>query len=282
MNNTIYTPVSATIIKETAKAYQISLSYWTSITTPIKNANVWVPKSCAEVTDGKVTGVADWILTQWVNEYAEYIKKTYSNRAASKFNPSFDISAYHAGVASKKAEEQKYKGEFNAAIAAVVRFVTPYATEQMQRLGYVAKVVSDKYAGTGILTDSELEAFTKISTDIEKEFGTWKDASSQFVQSFVSRLTTDFDTTKKLAGYLWEEVEYTVFGVDLYRYENRRQVKYEDGREVPENMIYTTIRGVNGCQEESFVGKKFKKNFTLHEELKNLVDSIFKRIQFLK
>lgn len=277
MNNITYIPVSATIVKETAKAYQISVSYWTLITVPIKSANIWVPKSCAEVTDGKVTGVADWILYKWIDEYSEYIKK-YSNRAASKFNPNFDINAYHAGVAKKKAEEQKYKDEFNAAIKAVVEFVTPHATEQMARLAYVAKVVSDKYAGTGILTETELETLKKISADIEKVFGTWKDANSQFVQSFVNRLTSDYDTTDKLAGYLWEEVKWTVFGVDLYRYENRKQIKFEDGREVPENMVYSTISGVHG-QGESFVGKKFKKNFAFHEELKKLVDSIFVRIQ---
>ena len=280
MNNINYIPVSATIVKETAKAYQISVSYWTLITTPIKRVNMWVPKSCTEVTDGKITGVADWILNQWANEYSEYIKK-YSNRAASQFNPKFDIDTYHANVAKKKAEEQKYRDEFNAAIKVVVEFVTPHATEQMQRLAYVAKVVSDKYAGTGILTETELEAFKKISADIEKVFGTWKDANSQFVQSFVNRLTSDYDTTKKLAGYLWDEVKWTVFGVDLYQYENRKQVKYEDGREVPEDMVYATISGVHG-QEDSFVGKKFKKNFAFHEELKKLVDSIFARIQFLK
>lgn len=180
-------------------------------------------------------------------------------------------------TSTTKATEQKYKNDFNAAIAAVVKFVTPYATEQMQRLAYVAKVVSDKYAGTGILTETELEAFKKISMDIEKAFGTWKDANSQFVQAYVNGLTSYYDTTKKLAGYLWDEVEYTVFGVDLYRYENRKQIRYENGRMIPKNIVYRAISGEHG-QGESFVGKKFKKNIAFHEELRNLVDSIFKRI----
>lgn len=38
-NNTYFVPVTATTLKETEKAYQLRVSYWTTERAPIKTAN---------------------------------------------------------------------------------------------------------------------------------------------------------------------------------------------------------------------------------------------------
>ena len=276
-NNTVFTQVTTTTLKETEKAYQLRLTYWTVCTMPVKTTDIWVPKSCTEVTDGKVTGIAEWILNKWANDHGEYIKR-FSHRSADKFIPCFDLAEYERQLANSKAAEQKLKDEFNNTIVAVTKFVTPYAKEQMQRLGYIGNMVCTKYEGTGMLTDVEIAAFKKVAADMRKGFGDWNcTKESSWVVDFVNNINTKCDTLRKLADYLWEEVNFTVFGIDLYRYENRRQIKLADGREISEERIFATIQSSNG-QGDSYVGKKFKKNFALQEEFKNIVGTLYNRL----
>ena len=76
--------VTTTIMKETEKAYQLNVQYWTLFDKPEKTATMWVPKSCCDIEDGKVTGIADWILDKWVKEYNDRISyyKARSSRVS--------------------------------------------------------------------------------------------------------------------------------------------------------------------------------------------------------
>ena len=46
--------VTTNIVKETEKAYQLNVLYWTLFDKPEKTATMWVPKSCCDIEDGKV------------------------------------------------------------------------------------------------------------------------------------------------------------------------------------------------------------------------------------
>lgn len=83
--NMAMTKVSATIVKETEKAYQLDVTYWTQADKPTKTANMWCPKSCCTITE-KECLVADFILNQWVEKHNEYIRQYTTRLPSISFN----------------------------------------------------------------------------------------------------------------------------------------------------------------------------------------------------
>lgn len=269
-NNTIFTQVTTTTLKETEKAYQLRVSYWTTERAPIKTTNIWVPKSCTEVTDGKVTGIADWVLNNWANQRAEYI-----SHRASKYNPCFDIAGYHAAIEAEKEKIRKRKEEVNLTVATVVEFVTPYSIDFMGKLAETGHLVYNTFKNSDILTAEELASLKDVSDRMEKDFGKWSKTDDQRVKEFEKEFPSKYTTLKKVADFLWLETDFPTLGVKIYNPDVRKKLKLPNGNLVSDNMLFIILQG----NENSTVGKKFKKNFAFHNEFKKIVISIFDRIQ---
>ena len=268
MSNTTFIPVTADTLKETEKAYQLRVSYWTAERAPIKTADIWVPKSCAQVTDGKVSAVADWILNKWATQRAEHI--TYR---ASKYNPRFDLAGYYAAIEYEKEKIRKWKEEADATVAAVVEFVTPYAIDFMQQCTFSGLLVYETFKNSDILTAEELVSLKSVSDRIEKAFGKWTKADDQKVKEAVDEFPFKYTTLKEVADFLWLEVDFPTLGTNIYNPAVHNRLKLPNGNPVSENMLFNILTGY----ETSIVGKKFKKNFAFHKEFKKIVIGIMDR-----
>ena len=269
MNNINYIPVNATIVKETEKAYQLRVSYWTTERAPIKTTDMWVPKSCTEVTDGKVTGIADWILNKWADQRAEYIPYN-----ASKYNPRFDLDGYHARVEAEKEKVRKWKEEADATVTTIVEFVTPYSIEFMQQTAYSGHLVYETFKNSDVLTAEELASLKSVSDRIEKAFGKFTKADDQRVKKFVEEFPSKYTTLKQVVDFLQLEVDYPTLGVNLYNSDIRRHLKLPNGNPVSDDMLFNVLTGY----ETSIVGKKFKKNFAFHKEFRSILSNLYDRL----
>ena len=98
-----YVKVSASIVKETEKAYQVEVLYWTKFDNPVKKATMWSPKSCTKTEDGKVTEIATFILNRWMEEHRNTIRN-HSSYAADKMRIEWDIE-YKERLMKKDAED---------------------------------------------------------------------------------------------------------------------------------------------------------------------------------
>lgn len=267
-SNTTFIPVTADTLKETEKAYQIRVSYWTTERAPIKTADIWTPKSCVQVTDGKVSAVADWILNKWSAQRAEHIP-----HAAAKYAPRFDLDGYHAAVEYNKEQIRKWNEDVNATVTAVVEFVTPYAIDFMQQTAYSGHLVYNTFKDSDLLTAEELASLKSISDRIEKSFGKWAKADDQNVKQFVEEFPYKYTTLKDVADFLWLEVDFPTLGINIYNSDARKKLKLPNGNLVSDNMLFNVLTGY----ETSTVGKKFKKNFAFHNEFKKIVNGIMDR-----
>lgn len=267
-NKTTFIPVTADTLKETEKAYQLRVSYWTTETAPIKKTNMWVPKSCCEVENQVVIGIADWILNKWADQRAEHI--TYR---ASKYNPRFDLAGYHAAIEYEKEKVRKWKEEADATVAAVVEFVTPYSIDFMARLADCGHLVYDTFKNSDILTAEELASLKSVSDRMEKAFGKWSFADDPRAKKFAEEFPSKYTTLKEVADFLWIEVDCPTLGTNLYNSDYHRQLKLPNGNPVSDSMLFNVLNGY----ETSMVGKKFKKNFALHNEFKKVVIDIMNR-----
>lgn len=267
-NNTTFIPVTADTIKETEKAYQLRVSYWTTERAPIKTTDMWVPKSCVQVTDGKVFAIADWILNKWTTQRAEHI--TYR---ASKYSPRFDIDGYHAAIEYEKEKIRKWNEEVDATVATVVEFVTPYSIDFMGQLADCGHLVYDTFKNSDILTAEELASLKSVSDRIEKTFGKWSKAEEQWAKVFAEMFPSKYTTLKEVADFLWLEVDFPTLGTNLYNPAVHNKLKLPNGNPISENILFNILTGY----ETSIVGKKFKKNFALHNEFKKVVIGIKNR-----
>ena len=267
-NKTTFIPVEATTLKETEKAYQLRVSYWTTERAPIKTADMWVPKSCAQVTDGKVSAIADWILNKWADQRAEHI--TYR---ASKYSVRFDIDGYHARIEAEKEKARKWKEEVDLTVATIVESVTPYSIDFMAELADCGHLVYNTFKNSDILTAEELTSLKSVSDRMEKAYGKWSKADDPKTKEFEKEFPSKYTTLKQVADFLWLEVDFPTLGVKLYNSDVRRQLKLPNGNLVSDNTLFNVLQGY----ETSIVGKKFKKNFAFHKEFKKIVIDIMNR-----
>ena len=224
---TNFIPVTADTLKETEKAYQLSISYWTTERASIKTANIWVPKSCAQVTDKKVSAVADWVLNKWTAQRAEYI--TYR---ASKYTPRFDIAGYHAAIEAEKEKTRKWNEEADATVAAIVELVAPFAVDFMQRTAYFGHLVYDTFKNSDLLTAEELTSLKDISGRMRKVFGRWTKADNPEVEVFAQEFPSKYTTLKEVADFLWLEADFPTLGIKLHKQSVYHTLKLANGNPV--------------------------------------------------
>lgn len=263
------TKVNATITKETEKAYQITVEYWTTDTAPTKTASMWAPKSQCTIEDGRVTEVEDWILNQWVAKHNEFMKKAgYSNHRNSVH---FSMAEYESIRAVKKEKQDAFMAELDETITVTAEFVKPYANDYMQELAWDAHFVYDNYKDSDILTDETKVALAEIAGEITKEFGI-KAESGDWWDSFVEKHTT----FESIRDFLWMEIgeRCGVYGVNLYDYTVYCRIKLNNGLRVSENMLRQAIGGTVR-PEDTLLAKKFKKNWALYNKFYSIVNSMF-------
>lgn len=261
--------VNATITKETEKAYQLTVEYWTTDTAPIKTASMWTPKSQCTVEDGRVTEVEDWILAQWVAKHNEFMKKAgYSNHRNSVH---FSMEEYESIKATKKAKQAAFEAELNETLAVTAEFVKPYANDYMQELAWDAQFIYDNYKDSDILTDETKAALAEIAAEITKEFGI-KTESGNWWDSFVEKHTT----IESIRSFLCMEVceRCGVYGVNLYDYTVYCRIKLNNGMRVSESMLRQVVSGTVR-PEDTLLAKKFKKNWAIYNKFYGIVSAMF-------
>ena len=164
-----YTKVSASIVKETEKAYQVEVLYWTKFDNPVKKATMWSPKSCTKTEDGKVTEIATFILNRWMEEHRNVIRN-HSNYAADKMRIEWDIE-YKERLMKKDAEEKAAsRKHFDEVVAYYLPLATEASHKMMGILGMFAKTFGRiwKEEGTDAATCDEFIAW---GTKVCKKYG---------------------------------------------------------------------------------------------------------------
>lgn len=161
-----YVKVVSNIIRETEKAYQLTVSYWTKVDKPAKEAKMWCPKSCCKTEDGKVVEVAEFILNNWEKEHNDYIR-SYTRVIP---NISFDMAAKEARLANMKEQEQREKEVFAERVARISAKAEPYATKFMQELGLVCGGASEALRAMG-RDAAACDDLASLGKKIRKAFG---------------------------------------------------------------------------------------------------------------
>ena len=266
--------VTTTIMKETEKAYQLNVQYWTLFDKPEKTATMWVPKSCCDIEDGKVTGIADWILDKWVKEYNDRI--SYYKARSSRV--SFDMKEKEYLMKKEEDKKAAFKAELAETLEVVTEYVKPYAKLYMMEIGFTLLFISKNYKGLGIIPSDKLEAFENIGNKIAKEFGvitkeTHKgDAWFNFWDHFVE----DHSTLESVRDFLVNELYYgsnvAVYGISPYDY--RVTLTLSNGKRIEYSMIDRIVM-YNNTPEKSLLGKNFKNNWKIYNEIKRIVESMF-------
>lgn len=267
--------VTTNIVKETEKAYQLNVLYWTLFDKPEKTATMWVPKSCCDIEDGKVTGIAEWILDKWVKEYNDRISyyKARSNRV------SFDMKEKEYLMKKEEDKNAAFKAELAETLEVVSEYVKPYANLYMMEMGFVASFISKNYKGLGIISSDKLEALENIGNKIAKEFGvitreTYYNSDNWF-DYWNNKFMKYHTTLESVRDFLVNELHYgsnAVYGVSLYDY--RVTLTLSNGKRIEHSMIDKIIMHGN-TPEKSLLGKNFKNNWKFYNEIKHIVESMF-------
>lgn len=161
--------VSATIIKETEKAYQVEVLYWTKANQPTKKAKMWTPKSCSKTQDGKVIEIAEFILNQWEKEHREFIGQ-HSGYAASKIKINWDMNHKEALIKREAEESAAYKKQIDDAIAKYLPLATESSHKFLSILGLFAKGYGRFWKENGV-DAATCDEFISWGKEVCKKYG---------------------------------------------------------------------------------------------------------------
>ena len=265
--------VTTNIVKETEKAYQLNVLYWTLFDKPEKIATMWVPKSCCDIEDGKVIGIAEWILDKWIKDYNNRISyyRSRSNRV------SFDMEQKEYLMKKEEDKNAAFKAELDETLEVVVEYVKPYADRYMRGMGFITSFISKNY--TDVIPSDILNEFENIGNNITKEFGAitrdyynsdkWFD---YWDNKFMKHHTTLESVRDFLVRELHLDVDGSVYDVSLYDY--RVALTLSNGKRIEHSMIDKIIMH-GSTPEKSLLGKKFKSNWKFYNEIKLITESMF-------
>lgn len=267
--------VTTNIVKETEKAYQLNVLYWTFFDKPEKTATMWVPKSCCDIEDGKVTGIAEWILDKWIKDYNDRISyyRSRSNRV------SFDMEQKEYLMKKEEDKNAAFKAELAETLEVVAEYAKPYADRYMRELGFIALFISKNY--TDVIPSNILNEFENIGNKIAKEFGAiTRDCynSDKWFDYWDNKFMKCYTTLESVRNFLVRELHLdyagnaVVYDVSLYDY--RLTLTLSNGKRIEPSMIDKIIMHDN-TPEKSLLGKKFKSNWKFYNELKRITESMF-------
>lgn len=262
------TRVNTTIVKESEKAYQVKIEYWTSANAPIKNTTMWVPKGQCTVVDGKVTEVADWILNRWTKDHADYMRRNgYGYR---DMRISFNMDEYARINKDEEARQVAFDAETKETLEAIVAYIEPYATQYMKELAWDAQFIYENYKDAGILPAEVLDRIKATGDMVAKEFGVAAPKIGicrRTADTWWDRFVENHTTFESIRDFIWFELSdrNSVYGCNIYDYRTLDQIKLNDGRGVAENPLYHIIGG-NTDPRATMLGRKFKRNWTIYDQ----------------
>ena len=268
-NNTKYTPVVAKTLKETEKAFQLELQYWTRFDTPIKTTKMWVPKSCCKTEGNKVVEIAEWVLNKWATEHNEYIRKNISGYAANRTSLSFNMAEKERLINNDNAKKQKYQDDLKYAMEVIYNEVKDAATFQMQGIGYVSYAAVEAHPEW--FTAEEAKKLTDFGKRVEKDFG-----KSSEMRAIDKNLKT-YTSEEELKHMLYLEA----YGTGANALGNGRigsrytGIKDADGNFIDTNTIWAVTVGPNGYEDSMLCKKYFHKNVKYWKEFKELVGGYY-------
>ena len=177
-----FSKVSASIVRETEKAFQVVVAYWTKADKPSKEAKMWCPKSCCKVIDGKVVEIAEFILNNWTKEHNDYIR-TLTHVVP---NVSFDMDEKESVLAHMREDERIAREAVEEKVSRISAKAEPFATKFMQELAWVCMGAGMYMKDAGHDADA-CDEMIALGKKISKVFGAF---GEETIEDYVARLRT--------------------------------------------------------------------------------------------
>jgi hypothetical protein len=229
----IFVGVTASIVRETEKAYQVEAQYWTKFDQPVKKAKMWIPKSCSKAEDGKVTQIADFILREWEKERREYIK-SYSSLTASYTIINWDLDRKERLAKEEAEKKAAYKKHVKETIAKYLPTVTECSHKFIRALGTIARGFGRMWKEEGADADA-CDEFITWGENICKKYGESYPADEYY------QMIKKYDNKERglVVGYAWEtwifgDFHANYYGAEKDFYEVRNDIvkKFKDEESV--------------------------------------------------
>ena len=257
-----FTKVSSKVVRESEKAYQLEVSYWTKFDAPIKTAKMWCPKSCSKVENGVVVEVATFILDKWVEEHNNYVRQ--HTRVLP--NISFDIAHKEALVAREKEDTANNRAYRKELVERAYNVALPYADARMREMASIAIVWGGFFVKNKKFNVAKTEELVALGHKIEAVYGLCEKYSTEEiaseVENYLSLSKDDF-----LRYGLQEFTERWIFG-DLYF---RLDESYNERTfGFTQKDFYNITYAACGGLAKSELGKKFKKQIEFTNAFKEI------------
>ena len=170
-----FSKVKASVVRETEKAYQLNISYWTKAEKPAKERKTWCPKSCCKTEDGKVVEVANFILDRLAQEIVDYVKQYF------RYPPTirFDMEAKEMEAKRLKDKKEAERREWEDSVTRIVDYVTPYALAFVKEVGTVSRIFGEhleKVSGGA----EKWQRLASLGKKIEAQFGKWESEANVY------------------------------------------------------------------------------------------------------
>lgn len=175
------TQVEASVVKETEKAYQFNVSYWTQIDKPKKNAILWCPKSCCTIADDK-TFIADFILNKWTEDYVNRIS-VHTTRIP---NVKFDVKR----VEADKAYEEEKKQRENKKYEEAKEKARPIADSNLRKCGYLC-VNFNAENDDKVVNKEAVAELVEFGKKLLKKYGKPTEDEMRYDKTFYNPYDTD-------------------------------------------------------------------------------------------
>jgi hypothetical protein len=193
-----YTEVSATIIKESEKAYQAEVLYWTKFDQPVKKATMWIPKSCSKAADGKVTEIATFILNKWEEEHRKVIGR-HSSYAADKMRINWDMEHKEALMKDEADERAAYKKRIEDTIAKYLPATTKASHTFIAELGMIAYTFGRIWKEEGV-DAAACDEFISWGKQVCKKYGELEEPEEYYERA----KAFDTDNRKFVLTYVYD------------------------------------------------------------------------------
>ena len=159
--------VECEILKETEKAYYVSVKYFTeSGSASGKEAKMWCPKSCCAVENGRVIRIAQFVLDRWLTEYSDFIRSKGGRVPSVMFS-----RADKDFIEKRKRDEiEEYKDFRKRVLDALTCDVKPVADYNLQTVGLFARYLGGYLLKYG-KPAGKCNELVALGETIGKEFG---------------------------------------------------------------------------------------------------------------
>ena len=247
--NMDYQDVSANILKETPKAYYISVKYFTQKGLSGKDAKMWCPKSCCVLDNiGNITKVAKFILDRWAQEYFDFLKsKGYKSSPIS-----FNMADLQDIADRKKKEKDEYQQYQDEVFSKLVENIKPIIEKNIKELGPYSKMLGLYLSNNGLVPTDKCQKLIQFGDILVQKFGGVEDDAKRFFGRNPDR-TGLFDMTNSYANI-------------IYGFSVTNQISQS-----PKNLKYSASDIID-CEIKDFSGYYGAKKGKLYKMFKTYVD----------